>query len=121
MIATAFVAVAAAAVVPLGGTTIHVDAGHNGANATRPAQINRAHADLALSIHADGGAPGGRGFHVIAPLARRAVAPVIVAPSLRFARQLRARLEAIGLLQRTVERDLIATALARAVARTLAR
>lgn len=46
---------------------------------------------------------------------------MIVAPSLRFARQLRARLEAIGLLQRTVERDLIATALARAVARTLAR
>ena len=168
MIATAFVAVAAAA-LPLVGTTVHVDAGHNGANATRPAQINRlvpagtggyrkacdttgtetndgrlsesrftldvarrlqrrlqrvgatvvmtrttddgvgpcvneraaignrAHADLAVSIHADGGPAGGRGFHVIAPLARRAVAPAIVAPSLRFARQLRARLEAIGL------------------------
>jgi N-acetylmuramoyl-L-alanine amidase len=167
VIATALLAVAAA--LPLAGTTIHVDAGHNGANGTRPAQIgrpvpagtggyrkacdtsgaqtndgrlseaafdldvarrlrrrlqrlgaavvmtrttndgvgpcvderaaigNRAHADLALSIHADGGPPGGRGFHVIAPLARRAVAPAIVAPSLRFARQLRSRLEGIGL------------------------
>jgi N-acetylmuramoyl-L-alanine amidase len=235
VIGTAFVAVAAAA-MPLAGTTIGVDAGHNGANRTRPAQINRlvpagtggyrkacdttgtetndgrlsesrfaldvarrlqrrlqrlgatvvmtrttdggvgpcvneraaignrAHADLALSIHADGGPAGGRGFHVIAPLARRAVAPAIVAPSLRFAKQLRARLEAIGLrrstylgggaglvqrddlgglnlsrmpkafvelgnmrnaadarlLERTAERDLIATALARAVTRTLA-
>ena len=172
MIATALVAVATAA-LPLAGTTIHVDAGHNGANATRPAQINRlvpagtggyrkacdttgtatndgrlsesrftldvarrlqrrlqrlgatvvmtrttdegvgpcvneraaignrAHADLAVSIHADGGPAGGRGFHVIAPLARRAVAPAIVAPSLRFARQLRARLEAIGLRRST--------------------
>src|SRR5581483_322376 len=26
---------------------------------------NRAHADAAISIHADGGPPGGRGFHVI--------------------------------------------------------
>lgn len=236
MIPTALVAVAAAA-LPLAGTTIHVDAGHNGANATRPAQINRlvpagtggyrkacdttgtetndgrltesrftldvarrtarrlqrlgatvvmtrttddgvgpcvneraaignrAHADLALSIHADGGPAGGHGFHVIAPLARRAVAPAIVAPSLRFARQLRARLEAVGLrrstylgggaglvqrddlgglnlsrvpkafvelgnmrnagdarrLKRTAERDRIATALARAITRTLAR
>jgi N-acetylmuramoyl-L-alanine amidase len=235
VIALALVAVAAA--LPLAGTTIHLDAGHNGANGSHPSQINRsvpagtggyrkacdttgtqtddgrltearlnldiarrtarrlerlgahvvmtrttddgvgpcvneraaignrAHADLALSIHADGGPAGGRGFHVIAPLARRAVAPAIVAPSLRFARQLRARLEAIGLrrstylgggaglvqrddlgglnlsrvpkafvelgnmrnaadaqlLERTAERDLIATALARAVTRTLAR
>jgi N-acetylmuramoyl-L-alanine amidase len=63
----------------------------------RAAIGNRAGADLALSIHADGGPPGGRGFHVIAPLARRAVAPQMVAPSLRFARILRARLEGIGL------------------------
>lgn len=67
----------------------------------RAAIGNRAHADLALSIHADGGPPGGRGFHVIAPLARRAVAPAIVAPSLRFARILRARLDAIGLPRST--------------------
>jgi N-acetylmuramoyl-L-alanine amidase len=67
----------------------------------RAAIGNRAHADLALSIHGDGGPPGGRGFHVIAPLARRAVSPSIVAPSLRFARILRARLEAIGLPRST--------------------
>ncbi len=63
----------------------------------RAAIGNRARADLALSIHADGGPPRGRGFHVIAPLPGRAVRPSIVAPSLRFARQLRARLDAIGL------------------------
>ena len=168
MIATALVALAAAT-SPLAGTTVHVDAGHNGANGAHPAQINRrvpagtggyrkacdtsgaqtndgrltearftldvarrlqrrlerlgarvvmtrttddgvgpcvderaaignrARADLALSIHADGGPPGGRGFHVIAPLAGRAARPSIVAPSLRFARQLRARLDGIGL------------------------
>lgn len=167
MIAAAFVFLAAA--LPLAGTTVHVDAGHNGANGAHPAQINRlvpagrggfhkacdttgtqtddgrltearftldvarrlqrrlaalgarvvmtrrtndgvgpcvderaaignrAQADVALSIHADGGPASGRGFHVIAPRARRAVAPAIVAPSLRFARALRARLSAIGL------------------------
>jgi N-acetylmuramoyl-L-alanine amidase len=167
LIAAAFVFLAAA--LPLAGTTVLVDAGHNGANGAHPAQINRlvpagrggfrkacdttgtqtddgrltearftldvarrlqrrlgalgarvvttrstndgvgpcvneraaignrAHADIALSIHADGGPASGRGFHVIAPRARRAVQPAIVAPSLRFARALRARLDAIGL------------------------
>ena len=171
MIAAAFVLLAAA--LPLAGTTVHVDAGHNGANGAHPAQINRlvpagrggfrkacdttgtqtddgrltearftldvarrlqrrlealgarvvmtrttndgvgpcvderaaignrAHADVALSIHADGGPPGGRGFHVIAPLARRAVAPAIVARSLRLARIVRARLSAMGLQRST--------------------
>jgi N-acetylmuramoyl-L-alanine amidase len=166
VIASALVAVAAA--LPLAGTTVHLDAGHNGANGTHAAQIdrlvpagtggfrktcdttgaqtpdgrlseaaftldvarrlqrrlqrlgarvvmtrttndgvgpcvdaraaigNRAHADLALSIHADGGPPGGHGFHVIAPARDRAVRPAIVAPSLRLARQLRARLDAAG-------------------------
>lgn len=172
MIAAAF-AVAAAAALPLAGTTVALDPGHNGANGAHASQINRqvvagtggfrkacdttgtetndgrltearftldvalrlqrrlealgarvvmtrttddgvgpcideraaianrAHADLALSIHGDGGPPDGRGFHVIAPLARRAVAPSIVAPSLRFARILRARLQAIGLPRST--------------------
>jgi N-acetylmuramoyl-L-alanine amidase len=167
MIAALLVAIAGA--LPMAGATVHVDAGHNGANGAHAAQINRsvpagrggyrkacdttgaqtndgrltesafnldvarrlarrlrrlgarvvmtrtandgvgpcvneraaignrARADLALSIHADGGPPGGRGFHLIAPLARRAVRPAIVAPSLRFARQLRARLDGIGL------------------------
>ncbi len=169
MIAAAFVAFAAATSMPLAGTTVHLDAGHNGANGAHASQINRnvpagtggyrkacdttgtqtddgrltearlnldiarrldrrlrrlgasvvmtrttddgvgpcvderaaignrAQADLALSIHADGGPPGGRGFHVIAPLGARAVRPAIVAPSLRFARLVRARLDGIGL------------------------
>jgi N-acetylmuramoyl-L-alanine amidase len=172
VIAAALVAFAAAA-MPLAGTTVLVDAGHNGANGAHASQINRsvpagtggyrkacdttgtqtddgrlteaslnldvarrlqrrlqrlgahvvmtrttndgvgpcvderaaignrAHADLALSIHADGGPPEGRGFHVIAPLAARAVRPAIVAPSLRFARLLRARLDGIGLRRST--------------------
>jgi N-acetylmuramoyl-L-alanine amidase len=33
----------------------------------RAAIGNRAHADAAISIHADGGPAGGRGFHVLAP------------------------------------------------------
>jgi N-acetylmuramoyl-L-alanine amidase len=33
----------------------------------RAAIGNRAHADAAISIHADGGPPGGRGFHVLMP------------------------------------------------------
>lgn len=168
MIATAALVAAVAAASPLSGATVHVDAGHNGANGANPSRItrsvpagaggyrkacdtagaqtndgrltesaftldvarrlqrrlerqgarvvmtrttndgvgpcvneraaigNRANADLALSIHADGGPPGGRGFHVIAPTAQRAVRPAIVAPSLRFARQLRARLDGVG-------------------------
>jgi N-acetylmuramoyl-L-alanine amidase len=173
VIAAAFVAFAAATSMPLAGATVHVDAGHNGANGTHASQVNRnvpagtggyrkacdttgtqtddgrltearlnldiarrldrrlrrlganvvmtrttndgvgpcvderaaignrAQADLALSIHADGGPPGGRGFHVIAPLATRAVRPAIVAPSLRFARIVRARLDGIGLRRST--------------------
>jgi N-acetylmuramoyl-L-alanine amidase len=170
VIAGALVAAAmAAGGMALAGATVHLDAGHNGANGAHPAQIgrlvpagrggfrkacdtagtqtedgrlseaafnldvalrmrrrlqalgarvvmtrttndgvgpcvneraaigNRARADLALSIHADGGPRGGRGFHVIAPRARRAVAPSVVATSLRFARSVRGRLRAIGL------------------------
>jgi len=158
-----------AAALPLAGTTVYVDAGHNGANGANPAAINRpvpagtggfrkacdtagaqtndgrltesafaldvalrlqrrlqqagarvvmtrrtndgvgpcvderaaignrARADIALSIHADGGPTGGSGFHVVAPARDHAVAPAIVGPSLSFARSLRARLRAIGL------------------------
>ncbi|MBL7519635.1 N-acetylmuramoyl-L-alanine amidase [Frankia sp. CNm7] len=49
-----------------------------------------AHADLAVSIHADGGPPEGSGFHVIAPAhAPGAVNPGIVEPSARLAVRLR--------------------------------
>jgi N-acetylmuramoyl-L-alanine amidase len=134
MLAHAVAAVAAA--LPLSGTTVAIDPGHNGRNGAHPAEIgrivdagtlrkacdttgtataggyvesehnvdvalrlarilrargarvvltrtsddgwgpcitrraaigNRARADAAISIHADGGPPGGRGFHVIVP------------------------------------------------------
>jgi N-acetylmuramoyl-L-alanine amidase len=36
---------------------------------TRSAIINRAHANVAIDIHADGGPPGGRGFTILEPVA----------------------------------------------------
>ena len=63
----------------------------------RAAIGNAAHADLAISIHADGGPPAGRGFHVIAPAPIAGRSSRIVAPSLRLARHVRARLRAAGL------------------------
>jgi len=55
----------------------------------RAAIGNRAHADAAISIHADGAPTGGYGFHVIEPLSigRNAA---IVGPSDRLARAIRA-------------------------------
>jgi N-acetylmuramoyl-L-alanine amidase len=53
---------------------------------------NRAHADAALSIHADGGPVTGRGFHVIAPASLRAGGAdtrKIAAPSYRLATSVR--------------------------------
>jgi N-acetylmuramoyl-L-alanine amidase len=58
---------------------------------------NAAHADAALSIHADGGPATGSGFHVIAPQSLHAgIADTraIAAPSLRLATTLRARFAA---------------------------
>ncbi|HEY5835381.1 N-acetylmuramoyl-L-alanine amidase [Streptomyces sp.] len=58
---------------------------------------NRAHADVALSVHADGGPASGRGFHVIAPAALHtgsADTRTITAPSYRLATALRARFKA---------------------------
>ena len=63
----------------------------------RAAIGNAARADLAISIHADGGPPSGRGFHVIAPAPIAGRSARILAPSLRFARRVRARLRAAGL------------------------
>ncbi|MFF2039085.1 N-acetylmuramoyl-L-alanine amidase [Kitasatospora sp. NPDC058170] len=51
-----------------------------------------AHADVALSVHADGGPPGGSGFHVIMPakvVAGKADTSAIVAPSHRLGLLLR--------------------------------
>ena len=36
---------------------------------TRSQIINRAHANVAIDIHADGGPPGGRGFAILEPVA----------------------------------------------------
>lgn len=64
----------------------------------RRAQIgNRAAADVALSIHADGGPPGGRGFHVIRPGLLRGYTGPIVRPSKNLALRIRSALDAAGL------------------------
>jgi N-acetylmuramoyl-L-alanine amidase len=61
---------------------------------TRAAIGNRAHADAAISIHADGGPPGGRGFHVIYPPSIRGLTDDIAAASRRLALDVRASFRA---------------------------
>jgi len=56
----------------------------------RAAIGNRAHADAAISIHADGGPPGGTGFDVIEPGLIPGHTGAIVAPSHRLALDIRA-------------------------------
>jgi N-acetylmuramoyl-L-alanine amidase len=57
---------------------------------TRRAAIgNRAHASAAVSIHADGGPPGGRGFAILEPVAD-GITDAIVGPSARLGADLRA-------------------------------
>jgi N-acetylmuramoyl-L-alanine amidase len=63
----------------------------------RAAIGNRAHADVAISIHADGAPVGRRGFHVIHPARVRGYTEPIVRPSLELARLVRARLRGAGL------------------------
>ena len=58
---------------------------------------NDAQADVAISIHADGGPPTGRGFHVIYPKPIRGLNTQIVAPSRALALDLRAALRSAGL------------------------
>lgn len=55
----------------------------------RAAIGNDHHADLALSIHADGGPANGRGFHVLPPAGCNGCVNDIVAPSSVFADDLR--------------------------------
>jgi N-acetylmuramoyl-L-alanine amidase len=62
---------------------------------SRRARIgNRAEADAAVSIHADGGPAGGRGFHVIHPTRIAGLTDDIFGPSRRLARALRTAYEA---------------------------
>jgi N-acetylmuramoyl-L-alanine amidase len=56
----------------------------------RAAIGNRAHADVAISIHADGGPADGRGFHVIYPPSIRGLTDDIAAASHRLALDVRA-------------------------------
>lgn len=56
---------------------------------TRSRIINRAHANVAIDIHGDGGPPGGRGFALLEPVADGPNNRVI-ASSARLARELRA-------------------------------
>jgi N-acetylmuramoyl-L-alanine amidase len=54
---------------------------------------NRAHSDAAISIHADGGPPDGRGFHVIYPTKIRGLTDDIYRDSRRLARRIRSSYE----------------------------
>lgn len=54
----------------------------------RAAIGNNAHADAAVSIHADGGRPNGRGFTILEPVAD-GINNAIIAPSARLATDLR--------------------------------
>jgi N-acetylmuramoyl-L-alanine amidase len=64
----------------------------------RAAIGNRAHSDAAISIHADGGPPGGSGFAILTPAAIPGGGDrSILAPSHRLALDLRASLVGIGL------------------------
>ena len=61
---------------------------------TRRGRIaNRARADAAVSIHADGGPPGGRGFHVIRPAWIEGLTDDIHRSSRRLGRAMRAAYE----------------------------
>lgn len=71
-----------------GAKVIYTRRGNDGVGpciTERAAVGNRAHADVAISIHADGGPPGGRGFHVIAPTRMRGYTDDIYDESRRLA------------------------------------
>jgi N-acetylmuramoyl-L-alanine amidase len=60
----------------------------------RAAIGNRAHAAVGISIHADGGPAGGRGFHVIEPALVPGHTEPILEPSRRLGTDVRAAYEA---------------------------
>lgn len=70
--------------------TRHNDDGVGPCITQRAAIGNRAHADAAISIHADGGPPGGVGFDVIEPGLIPGHTGPIVKPSARLGRDIRA-------------------------------
>jgi len=75
-----------------GATVVMTRSGNRGVGPCidRRARIgNRADADAAVSIHADGGPAGGRGFHVIRPTRIEGLTDDIAGPSRRLARAIR--------------------------------
>jgi N-acetylmuramoyl-L-alanine amidase len=66
------------------------NAGYGPCITTRAAIGNRAGADAAISIHADGGPPSGRGFHVIYPPSIGGLTDDIASESRRLALAVRA-------------------------------
>jgi N-acetylmuramoyl-L-alanine amidase len=69
--------------------TRHSNAGVGPCITERAAIGNRAHADAAISIHADGGPSGGRGFHVMYPPSIKGLTDDIAAASYRLALDVR--------------------------------
>jgi N-acetylmuramoyl-L-alanine amidase len=92
------VAVRLAAVLRVAGAhvvlTRHSNDGWGPCITTRAAIGNRAHAAVAISIHADGGPASGRGFHVIYPPSIRGLTNDIAARSYRLARDVRSAFRA---------------------------
>jgi N-acetylmuramoyl-L-alanine amidase len=83
---------AEALLLATGATVILTRSDNNGVGPCidiRAAIGNDAHADVAVSIHADGGPPSGRGFHVIEPALLPGHNDAIVGPSDQFALVLR--------------------------------
>jgi N-acetylmuramoyl-L-alanine amidase len=74
--------------------TRHSNSGVGPCVTTRSQIINRAHADLAVDIHGDGGPPSGRGFTILEPVADGPNDHVI-GPSRGFAKELRSRFASI--------------------------
>ena len=78
--------------------TRHSNTGVGPCITERAAIGNRAHSNAAISIHADGGPPGGSGFAILIPsLIPRRANQAIIAPSRRLAVSLRASLLNAGL------------------------
>ncbi len=72
------------------------DAGVGPCITQRAAIGNRARADAAISIHADGGPPGGYGFEVIEPGLVPGYTDKIIAPSRRLGRDIRDAYRAVA-------------------------
>jgi N-acetylmuramoyl-L-alanine amidase len=74
--------------------TRQTDTGWGPCITERAAIANRAGAAVAISIHADGGPPAGRGFHVIEPALIAGYTDAIVGPSQRLGLDVRRRFQA---------------------------